>query len=264
MLLKDNSYAYITVLTTLDYLSGVKALNKGLLKVKSKYPLFVFIPEDKEELFAPYLKKYKIDYIIGDNYIVPENLLSENHYWNQTFFKLNVARLTQFDKIVLLDSDMLVLRNLDHLFEKPHLTACVAGKYLNPDWVLFNSGLLVIKPDEIYAQKLVDSIPKAIERRKLAGLPCGDQDVFQEACLNWDEFAELHLPEQYNVFSIMLDELCANLFKDKKDIYIVHFIGAKKPWHLSKSDYSKKLKRLKNSNKHIERYMLKKYKSYCK
>lgn len=64
MTAKDNSYAYITVLTNLDYLPGVKALNKGLLKVKSKYPLFVLIPKDKEDLFKPYFNLIRIKSII--------------------------------------------------------------------------------------------------------------------------------------------------------------------------------------------------------
>ena len=40
------------------------------------------------------------------------------------------------------------MKNLDHLFDKPHLTAAIDGEYFNlwPDWVHFNGGCMVIEP----------------------------------------------------------------------------------------------------------------------
>lgn len=60
------------------------------------------------------------------------------------FSKLHAWGLTHFKKVILIDSDMVVLRNIDHLFLQPDLSAVedpgAPGK--------FNSGLMVISPNE--------------------------------------------------------------------------------------------------------------------
>jgi len=42
----------------------------------------------------------------------------------------------------------MVLKNLDHLFDKPHMTSALDGEYFNiwPGWDHFNSGCIVIEP----------------------------------------------------------------------------------------------------------------------
>ena len=47
--------------------------------------------------------------------------------WKTTFQKLVVFSFTQYDRIVWIDADMIVTRNLDDLFEKPHMS-CVRSR----------------------------------------------------------------------------------------------------------------------------------------
>ena len=51
---------YMTVLSSKDYIPGVKALKKSLVKVKSQYKLVVLVPQDAEELFSTLLKEKRI------------------------------------------------------------------------------------------------------------------------------------------------------------------------------------------------------------
>ena len=68
--------------------------------------------------------------------------------WENVPSKFEIFNLTQFEKIVYLDADIYVLKNLDHLFAAPHLTAALDGEYFNlwEGWPHFNAGCMVIEP----------------------------------------------------------------------------------------------------------------------
>lgn len=144
----------------------------------------------------------------------------------------------QFDKIVFLDSDMLVAANIDVLFEYPNFSACRSGYFLNHDWTRLNSGLMVIEPNEEVMRGLLAQLPITMRRYAVDGKNVGDQDVINDYVSDWPEREELHLPEGFNMFFKNLSLAKANGFSfDAKDvekrISVVHFIGAVKPWHLN-------------------------------
>ena len=62
--------------------------------------------------------------------------------FDKVFTKLRAWELVEFDKVVLLDADMVVLKTIDELFDRPELSA--APDFLLPD--RFNSGTLVLEP----------------------------------------------------------------------------------------------------------------------
>src|SRR5258708_32084772 len=66
--------------------------------------------------------------------------------------KLHVFRLTQFDKIIFLDADVLPVRPLSHLFALPHSFSAVPDVGW-PD--IFNSGVMVLEPGEDKFQQLM-------------------------------------------------------------------------------------------------------------
>jgi len=68
--------------------------------------------------------------------------------WHDCWTKFHIFNLIQFDKIIFLDADLLILKNLDHLFDKPHMTAALDGEYFGlwEGWPHFNSGCMVIEP----------------------------------------------------------------------------------------------------------------------
>lgn len=140
-------YAYITVLTNEDYLLGVKVLKKSMDMVNQSenIPFVVLVPSDANEKLLDELKRSGISFVQAENFT--ESILQRENkvaYWKETLFKLKVFDLTQFNKIVFLDSDMIVFKNLDHLFGLPHMSCVAAGQELHSDWVKLNSGLMVI------------------------------------------------------------------------------------------------------------------------
>ena len=64
---------------------------------------------------------------------------------NTVLTKLHIFRLTQYEKIIFLDADVLPVRPLSHLFALPHEFSAVPDVGW-PD--IFNSGVLVLSPGE--------------------------------------------------------------------------------------------------------------------
>lgn len=233
----DERTVFLTVLTNETYIRGVKALKRSLRNAKSKHDLIILVPQSKAENLRYALENNRIldqhcRLVVKEdvNIIYPEGIVFKEHYWANTFFKLSVANCTEFKKIVLLDSDMLIARNIDHLFDKPHYSACAAGHCVQPDWVKLNSGIMVINPSVDFYKKLLDCVEPAMRRRYSEGNNISDQDVFQEAFPDWEEHGELQLSEKYNCFFS-----CIRFFVQKEnirfnDIAVVHFVGETKPW----------------------------------
>lgn len=130
---------------------------------------------------------------------------------------------------------MMILRNIDFLFEYPHMSAVVSGQTRYPQWKDLNSGLMVIEPDESMHKKLLSLIPQTVKRRELEGYLCGDQDVFHEYMPTWKDKNNLHLDEKYNLFFHDVDYLIRKGKYKLQDMHVIHFAGAVKPWMWSRT-----------------------------
>lgn len=240
-------YAYVTCLTNEKYLPGMFALKESLNRVKSEYDLYVLIPDNNEALESQVMKKVPGVFIISAKGIPDFPEMSDTkHYWKETFFKLRALSLTQFEKIILIDSDMMVLQNIDHLFKCESLSAVVSGEVCHPEYSQLNSGLVVIEPKQEMAEEYIQLIPTVYELRKAKGAFSGDQDVFHYLNKNWPDPKSLKLPEGYNEFLYCCGKFLKNAPNGIKDLYIVHFIGSKKPWEIKPlkliGSYLRKLK----------------------
>ena len=231
---------YLTALTNERYLPGCLALVKSLKEVKTKYDIAIMIPESREDILMSKLYEWGIIQagvfiLTQPDVTLPESLEIKEYYWKDTFFKLQVAACTDYDKIILLDCDQMVVKNLDHLFKKDNMTATTAGRCMHPGWVDLNSGLLVIEPSEELYDRLMKTIEPAIKWKYSEGKHVGDQDVFIMAFKEWRNKPELYIPETYNVFFGMINALCDKEHVTPDDFYMIHFPGAVKPW--DKSNY---------------------------
>lgn len=231
------NYSYITYLANDSYLIGTLALYNSLLQSKNKYPLTVMVGKkvtsnSKQQLKKLGIKTILIPTILPKNNNLLQNKRSGYSQWNNTFSKLYIFNLNQFDKIVFIDSDIFVKKNLDHLFDCPNLSAVVSGKSYpgNHSWNKLNSGLMVIVPEKATFNKLIHTLNSFKKNDTL-----GDQDIINNYFDNWNRNECLHLPESYNVIARF-----EPFFRYKNyPIYAIHFTGAKKPWQFSKLDYFK-------------------------
>lgn len=229
--------AYVTLLSNRRYLEGVLALNQCLKDVESSYPLYCLLSGSVDKELEDTLVKHGIQCVRykGENLNGNANGPGACYaHWSFTFDKLHVWGLTQFEKIVFLDSDMIILRNLDHLFDKPAFSAAVAGAGLF-GWTKLNSGLMVIEPDKKVEEELIDLAPSVIDDFRKKNISVGDQDVIQAYCPWWETRGELLLDEGYNMVADWLDTYIRKFGysltgKKGKPINVVHFIGHTKPW----------------------------------
>jgi hypothetical protein len=84
------------------------------------------------------------------------------------FLKLEAFNMTEFDKIIVLDNDILVRTNLEHWFNYPAPAATGARGII--EW---NSGAMVIEPRTSLYDALLEYLPRT---RRWMGIPKKDQD----------------------------------------------------------------------------------------
>lgn len=239
------NYSFLTVCSSDKYLTGVLALNESLKSVNSKYPLQVLITKNTSNLVKDKLNQVGIQTIYVEKQIklptetIEKNNKSGHSHWNQTLEKLWIFELVQFDKLVYLDSDMIVLHNIDELFNKSHMSAVVAGKQYpgNEAWELLNSGCMVIVPEYGLVEEFLKVIPKVMSQRQAFG----DQDLLQIYYEDWPRTKDLELDEKYNMIFHYLEYYVSKLgysVKDnqQKNLSIIHFTGEVKPWMKSKRE----------------------------
>lgn len=246
-------YSYITLLSTNSYTIGVITLVKSLRKTNSKYPILCLITSDISsdniklliDNMIPYQRIHNIKHPFADT-------LSENEkYKMYNYTKLRIFGLIEFKKIVFLDADMIILKNIDHLFERPHMSACNSGGEIEKykGWKYFNSGLMVIDPSKEIYDDMISKVGK-IETEKNKG----DQAFLHAYYNDWPNKPKLHLPHVYNVLishlQSYIDEHDYTLEHEsgKTDIYVLHYVGVKKPWNIKKNsaDYARILWHLNN------------------
>lgn len=233
--------AYITILSNSNYYEGVLALNESLIQANARYPLYCVLSQSVDEEVKQGLRQKDIPYIQLEQATIKDtgNLNSEYFsYWNYTFDKLQIWGLEQFDKLVYLDADMIVLNNIDHLFNCPNFSAVCAGKSFpgNDSWIELNAGLMIVEPNGKIAEELINLTPDVVKEYLEAGKPVGDQDVINRYLGDWFSCKELVLDEGYNILAPYLsyytDKLNYSFEPDEKTnkIYVVHFTGNYKPW----------------------------------
>ncbi|TYI60676.1 hypothetical protein E1A91_D10G120500v1 [Gossypium mustelinum] len=144
--------------------------------------------------------------------------------WNYSKFRL--WQLTDYDKIIFIDADLLILRNIDFLFGMPEISAT------GNNATLFNSGVMVIEPSNCTFQLLMDHIDV------FESYNGGDQGYLNEVFTWWHR-----IPRHMNFLKHFwigdeeeVKQKKTRLFGAEPPIlYVLHYLGIK-PW-LCYKDY---------------------------
>lgn len=236
--------AYITLLSTESYVPGVLALHEALRRTRTPHPfvtaISVHMPHHIDQTLA---RAGILVRRLPESTAISKDMVEGNGHWGHTFDKIHLFSLTEFEKLVYVDADMIVLSNLDELFGKPHMSAVPAGQLVHPTWNRLNGGLLVIEPAEGLADGIFATLPQAIKETTALGQKAlGDQDLLNAYYPVWQEMPELSLHHGYNMLQCYLDvhlkdhgyclphHAAAGANSTGKPIKIVHFIGPRKPW----------------------------------
>lgn len=225
---------YVTMISSKEYIPGVLALKRSLDNVRSKYPLKIFLHKDLVNTIMCGTEFKESDFIIYENSVLlNENIIklnaqSSNSQWNKTFDKILLFGRIEFRKIVFLDSDMMIVKNIDELFERTHMTSCCPTQG-NMDYRRgFNSGLMVIEPQVGLDKSILEVINSTqLEEKKYQSI--SDNDLLNMFYLDWISNTSLQLSDEYNLLFPFMNEYLSKGFREG-DAKVIHFIGAMKPW----------------------------------
>lgn len=142
---------------------------------------------------------------------------------NSGFTKLRLWEQDDFEKIVYVDADCLVLEPIEELFDRP--SPAFAPDVFPPD--RFNAGVIVLEPSrEVFAEML----------RQVALLPShdgGDTGFLNAFFPGWYEWPAAHrLPFRYNALRTMywFTHATPGYWEAVKPIKVLHFCSSPKPW----------------------------------
>jgi glycogenin glucosyltransferase len=241
---KKENYAYISIITSDDYLPGLLVLHKTLINTGTEYPFLVLLTSDVSTYTISILEKQNIQYKVIDSIINNPTDVDKKHRWFSTYSKLHVFNQTQYDKIVYLDADILVLKNIDELFKNPHMSATNASSMLpsKSSRTYLNSGIFVLEPSHELFGDMISKIGKieklesngSLDRPKYGS----DQDFLNAFYSGWVNDKKLHLfhyyLDEYNSlfnYSIKSDSV--------RPISIIHYASYLKPWNMTKGELNK-------------------------
>lgn len=242
---------YLTLISSKNYLEGVLVLNHSLKKAGSKFPLTVLVSLDLYIDFkeiTEILAFNKISFFILEKKLTLPVEVTQKIYskrWINTFDKLQVFGLTAYSKIVFLDSDMLVVKNIDHLFDEEHLSFATASEQVSgcDDWTSPNSGMMVLVPEKGLPEKIFKIWPQ-VQTNKM---DFSDQDLIHAYFANlFEKDQKWRVPAIYNCFVFLIDKMVSergyNLKLSKpnnKTISVLHFAIKDRPWLMSKKELFK-------------------------
>ncbi len=244
--------AYVTLLTNDAYLPGAMALVRSLYLTKTKADIVILHTEgiasgkltslaelgartvktellevsdefrethrrDKLHAAAPFTKGRKPDF----------------HTPLANFCKLRLWQLTEYENIVFLDADTIVVKNIDVLFDYPEFSAAPNVYESLSDFHRLNSGVFAAKP----SQDTFEAMMTALDKPGIFW-PRTDQTFLQSYFPDWHG-----LP----VFFNMLQYVWFNLPElwDWKSVKVIHY-QYEKPWEAdhARSDLLRPLTKL--------------------
>ncbi|KAF9395666.1 hypothetical protein CPC16_007429 [Podila verticillata] len=228
--------AYITLLTNNNYASGALVLGHSLRAAQTTKQLAILITAAvshsiRDKLAEVYDAVIEIGEI--DSHSTKNLALLGRPELGVTLTKIHVFNQTQYSKVVFLDADTLVLRNIDDLFDfaangslddKDRNTRFAASPDAGwPD--CFNSGVFVCRPSY---EDYTGLIEMANQEGTFDG---GDQGLLNSYFSGWSRgHSDNRLPFVYNTTPSSVYSYAPAFQQYRERLAVVHFVGSFKPW----------------------------------
>ena len=216
--------AYVTIIhSSEDYVCGAIALAQSILQTNTTKELVLLA--DHTISHHSILRLQLAGWIVKriERIDSPNRKMDAYNKWN--YSKLRIWELVEYEKLIYIDSDFIVLRNIDHFFNLPQLSAAPNDKWL------FNTGIMVLEPSKCFFDDLM------AKRFSLNSYNGGDQGYLNEVLTWWHR-----LTLKINFMKIFSEGKREILVP--KDRYTIHFLGTK-PW-LCNTSYDCNWDRLEN------------------
>ncbi len=225
---------YLTLIANEDYLPGARALARSLRMCQSAYPLTALTVSDLPGLSELEMLGCRIVQVkplpVSDAFRARHTRQAQHsnapftkgnkpafHDPLLNFVKLRLWELEQYEKVVFLDADTLVVQNIDRLFDYPEFAAAPNLYESLADFHRLNSGVFSAKPD----RRTFDSMLEKLDTPE-AFWPRTDQTFLGHYFPDWHG-----LPYIYNTLQYVWFNLPA--LWNWAQIRVIHY-QYEKPW----------------------------------
>jgi len=258
------SNAFVTVLYGNNvYMSGAIVLGYTLMRTKTTYDRIILVTPDVSAEYIGYLRNV-YTHVIKISYVDvnPTIFLKSDTRFRDVFTKLACLELIAYEKIILLDLDMIVCKNIDHLFKLDPPAACIKhhnlpyGQKIDPKMICdgtklvgsINAGLMLLKPDLAEWNEIKTDIKNNTYLQKYK---YPEQDYLSlRYCDKWTS-----ITFNYN-FQFGLTHRVKQLGYKISDIYVIHYSSSYKPWNDLIPDRITDLDELKFKRQHQKYYQM--------
>lgn len=165
-------FAYVTLVTNPDYGMGALALARSLRRTGTEAPLVVMATggagglEALEAEGCPVIEVGPLTFSAGfcERHAKPalhgaapftKGEKPRFHDPLDNFQKLRLWELTAYERVVFLDADAIVVRNIDRLFGYPAFSAAPNLYESLADFHRLNSGVFVARPDPLIFERML-------------------------------------------------------------------------------------------------------------
>lgn len=226
--------SYVTLVSNDDYVLGARALARSLKMCQSKWPLTVMTSRDFDGLSD--LEALGCTILPVEALPVSEDFRARHtrerqhtqapftkgrkpqfHNPLDNFVKLRLWELEQHEKVIFLDADTLVIRNIDRLFAYPEFSAAPNLYESLNDFHRLNSGVFVAQP----SHKTFDNMLERLDQPEVFWSRT-DQTFLETYFPDWHGLPYIYNTLQYVWFN--LPELW-----DWQRVHVIHY-QYEKPW----------------------------------
>jgi len=226
--------SYVTLVTNPDYVLGARALARSLSMCRAQWPLTVLAVRDLpglDELEALGCQVLRVEPLpLSEDFRARHSRMSQHarapftkgnkpifHDPLDNFVKLRLWELEEYEKVLFLDADILVIQNIDRLFMFPEFVAAPNLYESLVDFHRMNSGVFVAKPSRQTFESMLEALeqPNFFWRRT-------DQTFLQSFFPDWHGLPYIFNTLQYVWFNL------PQLWK-WEHIRVIHY-QYEKPW----------------------------------
>jgi lipopolysaccharide biosynthesis glycosyltransferase len=249
--------AFVTlVMHQAHYIKGALVMGYSLKLTKTKYHVVCMVTKD---IFNNYNDILKL--VFDDVILVPyikyqtEALATKkqqtiyNEWKDFSFTKWNCLNLVQYNKVCFLDADLVIKKNIDHLFELNAPAGCFGNnwdslmnyydtyKYGNhiPDKIVYkglNSGYVV------NGHCVVLNTSSKIFNNYIKFMDAGLYKKNKHCVAMYDENALVKfMMAENNSWRQIGNEYNCIPWKNENDAYIIHFFNKKKAWQMDRNEW---------------------------
>eukprot|EP00397_Hematodinium_sp_SG-2012_P006723 GEMP01006759.1.p1 GENE.GEMP01006759.1~~GEMP01006759.1.p1 ORF type:complete len:700 (+),score=173.40 GEMP01006759.1:17-2116(+) len=244
------------------YFLGALILGQNLEKYSRKEKVLLYtvdVPAAYLDILKLYWDCRQVGFLTGSPKLFANH---DRSRFRQVFTKFQCLALTEYSKILMLDNDLLIRENIDHLFDLPapaamrrhggskarpvqHGEPFAAADLWRGPWSSrggeqnngLNAGVILLEPNELVYKRMIEEVKG--DHVEHCGTNGPEQDYWSRFYTTFLSGTISHIHCQFNYQVGLQDDYSSDAYKEltPESVYVVHYSGIRcKPWELSIQD----------------------------